>query len=59
MKYGIIGAMDEEITYLKEHIEHAKTIELANVLFIEGEIAGSPVVLLKSGIGKEIGRAHV
>lgn len=52
MKYGIIGAMDEEIEYIKQHIENKQTYEIANSLFIEGEINGKQVILVKSGIGK-------
>lgn len=52
MKYGIIGAMDEEITYLIEKMTNKKQSKIANSLFIEGEIETVDVVLLKSGIGK-------
>lgn len=52
MKYGIIGAMDEEIAFLQAAMTHQKQQQIANVLFIEGEIANQKVVLLKSGIGK-------
>lgn len=52
MKIGIIGAMDEEIAVLQEAMSHKKKQQIANVLFIEGEIAEQEVVLLKSGIGK-------
>lgn len=52
MKYGIIGAMDEEIAYLRKHLSNQVEEEIANSLFIEGEIEGVSVVLLKSGIGK-------
>src|SRR5690625_6201232 len=49
---GIIGAMDEEISFLLNHISDQKEITIANSLFIQGRLAGSDVVLLKSGIGK-------
>lgn len=52
MKFGIIGAMDEEIAFLQAAMTHQKQQQIANVLFIEGEIANQKVVLLKSGIGK-------
>lgn len=52
MKYGIIGAMDEEIELLQQKISDKQTYEIANSLFIEGEIADEAVVLVKSGIGK-------
>lgn len=52
MKYGIIGAMDEEITYLRNEMSQVKQHTIANSVFIEGEIADKKIVLLKSGIGK-------
>lgn len=52
MKIGIIGAMDQEIAFLQAAMENKKEQQIANVLFIEGEIAKQTVVLLKSGIGK-------
>ncbi len=52
MKFGIIGAMDEEIEYLKETMTDKKEHIIANVLFVEGKIDGKYVILLKSGIGK-------
>ncbi|HLS61094.1 MAG TPA: 5'-methylthioadenosine/S-adenosylhomocysteine nucleosidase [Virgibacillus sp.] len=52
MRIGIIGAMDEEIAFLLNHISDQKEITIANSLFIQGRLAGSDVVLLKSGIGK-------
>src|SRR5690625_1184871 len=52
VRIGIIGAMDEEISFLLNHISDQKEITIANSLFIQGRLAGSDVVLLKSGIGK-------
>src|SRR5690625_865129 len=52
MKYGIIGAMDEEIELLKEKMTNKQEIEIASVLFIEGKLNGKEIILLKSGIGK-------
>lgn len=52
MKYGLIGAMDEEIAYLLEKMTKRKEYTIANSLFIEGKINEKEVVLLKSGIGK-------
>ncbi|SHF67009.1 5'-methylthioadenosine/S-adenosylhomocysteine nucleosidase [Ornithinibacillus halophilus] len=52
MTIGIIGAMDEEIAILKEHITDKEEIEIANCLFIKGNLKSKEVVLLKSGIGK-------
>lgn len=52
MTYGIIGAMDEEVAYLREKMTQVTEHTIANSTFFEGEIAGEDVVLLKSGIGK-------
>lgn len=52
MKVGIIGAMEEEVTFLRDEMEAEKTTTLANCEFIEGKIDGKEIVLVKSGIGK-------
>lgn len=52
MKYGIIGAMEEEIDYLQQQMTEQKKHLVANSIFIEGTIANQDVVLLQSGIGK-------
>ena len=52
MKYGIIGAMDEEIALLKETMQQPKEHHIGNALFIEGMMAEKHVILVKSGIGK-------
>ena len=52
MKIAIIGAMEEEVELLREEIGSAKTTVIAGCEFIEGEIGGRDVVLVKSGIGK-------
>ncbi|WP_207061144.1 5'-methylthioadenosine/S-adenosylhomocysteine nucleosidase [Motiliproteus sp. SC1-56] len=49
---GIIGAMEEEVTFLREQLEEREDFELAGYEFHRGRLAGQPVVLLKSGIGK-------
>jgi adenosylhomocysteine nucleosidase len=49
---GIIGAMEEEVTYLRDHLEERKDLTLAGYEFHRGKLAGETVVLLKSGIGK-------
>lgn len=49
---GIIGAMDEEIQYLLEHMEDKQEVTVAHSRFIKGELEGKEIVLLKSGIGK-------
>ena len=52
MKFGIIGAMEEEIVLLKSKMTTPKEWRQANALFISGEIEGHQVVLVQSGIGK-------
>lgn len=52
MPIGIIGAMDEEVAILHEHMEDKQMITIANCLFTTGKLSGQEVVLLKSGIGK-------
>lgn len=52
MKYGIICAMDEEIAILKDNLQNKTTHKIGAIEFFEGQIEGSDVVLVKSGIGK-------
>lgn len=49
---GIIGAMDEEVRLLKEHMTNTETFHIANCDFTVGTLMDKSVVLLKSGIGK-------
>lgn len=49
---GIIGAMEQEITPLAQMIQNPKYQSVAGVNFIEGELEGHFVVLLRSGVGK-------
>ncbi|NYF24959.1 5'-methylthioadenosine/S-adenosylhomocysteine nucleosidase [Sporosarcina sp. JAI121] len=52
MKIAVIGAMEEEVTLLREEIDSAHATSIAGCEFIEGEIGNHEVVLVKSGIGK-------
>lgn len=52
MKIAIIGAMEEEVAYLRENIENAESVVIANTEYTTGQMHGVDVVLLKSGIGK-------
>ncbi|HLR70690.1 MAG TPA: 5'-methylthioadenosine/S-adenosylhomocysteine nucleosidase [Pseudogracilibacillus sp.] len=52
MRFGIIGAMDEEVEYLQKLMTVKKTLTVSSVLFIVGKLHGKDTVLLKSGIGK-------
>lgn len=49
---GIIGAMDEEVSRLKEVMENISVTEKAGMAFYAGKLAGKEVVVVKSGIGK-------
>ena len=49
---GIIGAMEEEVTFLRDQLEQRQDMTLAGYDFHQGLLAGQQVVLLKSGIGK-------
>ena len=52
MKIGIIGAMDEEVSILKEKMELAKVDTCAGMDFYQGKLEGKDVVIVRSGIGK-------
>lgn len=52
MKIGIIGAMEEEVTLLRDKIENRHTLSLAGCEIYTGTLGGVEVALLKSGIGK-------
>ncbi|PHI29661.1 5'-methylthioadenosine/S-adenosylhomocysteine nucleosidase [Budvicia aquatica] len=52
MKIGIIGAMEQEVTLLRDKIENCETFERAGCEIYTGKLNGIDVALLKSGIGK-------
>lgn len=52
MKIAIIGAMEEEVTLLRDHIEGKTQEKVAGCEFTIGTLHGTEVILLKSGIGK-------
>ncbi|WP_343782229.1 5'-methylthioadenosine/adenosylhomocysteine nucleosidase [Alkalibacillus silvisoli] len=52
MRYGIIGAMQEELDWLKSQIEINEEVVVANCKFYIGSYGVHEVVLLQSGIGK-------
>ncbi|MDF7680275.1 5'-methylthioadenosine/S-adenosylhomocysteine nucleosidase [Enterobacteriaceae bacterium ESL0689] len=52
MKIGIIGAMEEEVTLLRDKINHCQTFTLGGSEIYTGQLGGCDVALLKSGIGK-------
>jgi adenosylhomocysteine nucleosidase len=52
MKVGIIGAMEQEVTLLRDKIENRETLQRAGCEIYTGTLHGVEVALLKSGIGK-------
>lgn len=51
-KIGIIGAMQEEVSQLKEAMDKVSIIEKAGMDFFIGKLEGKETVVVKSGIGK-------
>lgn len=49
---GIIGAMDEEVTKIKEQMEQVQVKTKASMDFYRGKIKGKEIVVVRSGIGK-------
>lgn len=49
---GIIGAMEEEITNLKSHMQVDEVQTIAGMSFFKGDVKGTKLVLVRSGIGK-------
>lgn len=52
MKIAIIGAMEEEVTLLRDNIEERTIETVAGCEFTFGKMHGADVILLRSGIGK-------
>ncbi len=52
MIIGIIGAMEEEVSILKETMEIQETVEYAGMTFCKGKLCEKDVVIVRSGIGK-------
>lgn len=53
MKFGIIGAMHEEVIELQKDMEVGYCVEkIANLEFMIGRLYGKEIVLVESGIGK-------
>jgi len=52
MIIGIIGAMDEEISQLKEDMTDIEVVDKASMSFLKGTLSGKKVIVVKSGIGK-------
>lgn len=51
-KIGIIGAMEEEVKRLKEHMVDVNIKTIASMEFNEGRFEGTTLVVVRSGIGK-------
>ena len=51
-KIGIIGAMAEEVSILKENMSEVSIRNIAGMEFYEGSLDGKEVVVVMSGIGK-------
>ncbi len=54
-KIGIIGAMETEVSLIKESMQKSgamKEISVSRLVFFEGNIGGTNVVAVKSGVGK-------
>ncbi|RDI44075.1 5'-methylthioadenosine/S-adenosylhomocysteine nucleosidase [Falsibacillus pallidus] len=52
MKVAIIGAMEEEVTLLRNNITNPEVETIAGCEYTSGQMDGKDVVLLRSGIGK-------
>jgi len=52
MKVAIIGAMEEEVSLLRSKLNYLKTQTIAGFEYYLGEIDGTEIILLRSGIGK-------
>lgn len=51
-RIGIIGAMEEEVSALKDAMEIEDIRTIAGMEFCKGSCEGQPVVIVRSGIGK-------
>ena len=52
MKIGIIGAMDVEVSTLKDKVQNRKCTTYSRMEFCEGFFGKTNVVIVKSGVGK-------
>ena len=49
---GIIGAMEQEVSILKQKMQDVRIIKKASMDFFEGTLMGKRAVVVRSGIGK-------
>lgn len=52
MKYGVIGAMEEEVEILASQMNDTTVTKKGGCVFYDGQLNGHEVVLMQSGIGK-------
>jgi adenosylhomocysteine nucleosidase len=52
MRIGIIGAMESEVTYLRDQMENPVTEKVGLATFYAGKLYGKDTVLSQCGIGK-------
>ncbi len=52
MKTGIIGALAEEVSLLKQEMKIEKTTTISGMEFCEGKLDGEYVIVVQSGMGK-------
>ena len=52
MTIGSIGAMEEEVSLLKDEMNIEETVDYAGMSFCKGTLCGRDVVIVRSGIGK-------
>ena len=52
MKTGIIVALQKEFELVAQNLTHKKEQNLRHIHFIEGQLDGQDVVVMKSGMGK-------
>ena len=49
---GIIGAMEEEISELRDSMKDSKDVKIGNFTFYQGKISNRDIILVECGIGK-------
>ncbi|MBS7546299.1 5'-methylthioadenosine/adenosylhomocysteine nucleosidase [Ancylobacter oerskovii] len=51
-RIGVLCALEQEVAYLLDNLEHAETFDTAGMAFHAGRLDGEAVVLAKAGMGK-------
>lgn len=52
MTIALMGAMEEEVCWLKDDLQQAKKVTKAGIEFVEGKLGDEKVVVVHGGIGK-------